>query len=241
MKEIMESFQGDVPKICVPLVGKTREKVQKSAEEIKNMPVDVIEWRTDYFEENTAETLALLSGIKGDIPLLCTFRTKQEGGEREISPEEYESTLKMYIESGFCDMVDIELSAGEETVKRLIARADEHGVATVVSKHDFQKTPSKKEMVETFLKMHELGADLPKYAVMPNGKEDVLILLSASLESHRRVGKLVAISMGELGKISRVSGGYFGSCMTFAAAEKASAPGQIPVTEASEILKILCD
>ena len=50
---------------------------------------------------------------------------------------------------------------------------------------------------------------------------------------------LVAVSMGRFGAVSRIAGRMFGSVMTFAAAEKASAPGQINVGELRNILDVL--
>lgn len=98
-----------------------------------------------------------------------------------------------------------------------------------MSNHDFDKTPPKEEIVSRLVKMQEYGADITKIAVMPNTEEDVLILLDGSLEMKK--GKadrpFIAISMGSLGMISRISGELFGSCMTFAAAGNASAPGQL--------------
>ena len=42
--------------------------------------------------------------------------------------------------------------------------------------------------------------------------------------------------MGNLGKISRVSGSLIDSVMTFAALDQASAPGQIPVERMKDYL-----
>jgi len=42
--------------------------------------------------------------------------------------------------------------------------------------------------------------------------------------------------MGELGKVTRVRGGAFGSVMTFASKGKASAPGQIDAETLSKML-----
>lgn len=47
------------------------------------------------------------------------------------------------------------------------------------------------------------------------------------------------MSMGSLGVITRLSGELFGSCMTFAAAKHVSAPGQISVKDARNILNLL--
>ena len=50
---------------------------------------------------------------------------------------------------------------------------------------------------------------------------------------------LITMSMGKLGMVSRISGELFGSCVTFAAGKKASAPGQIAMDDLKNILQIL--
>ena len=47
----------------------------------------------------------------------------------------------------------------------------------IASNHDFRKTPSKEELIARMRKMQELGADIPKIAVMPQSTEDLLTLL----------------------------------------------------------------
>ena len=34
-----------IPKICVPIVGKTKEELLSEVEVLKSVPVDVVEWR----------------------------------------------------------------------------------------------------------------------------------------------------------------------------------------------------
>jgi len=45
--------------------------------------------------------------------------------------------------------------------------------------------------------------------------------------------------MGGQGSISRIAGEAFGSALTFGAAKKASAPGQIPIKNLKTVLTIL--
>ena len=83
-----------IPKICVPIVGNTKEQILKEAEEIPGLPVDLAEWRADWFEsvfnlEQVNEVLTGLRKILGEIPLLFTFRTSREGGGKAIEPEAY--------------------------------------------------------------------------------------------------------------------------------------------------------
>ena len=80
-----------------------------------------------------------------------------------------------------------------------------------------------------------------KIAVMPGDPGDVLTLLSVSWEMKSRYARqpLIAISMGALGAVSRISGEIFGSAMTFGTAGQASAPGQISVEELQEVHRVI--
>ena len=122
---------------------------------------------------------------------------------------------------------------------RLLEKAAEKGVAAVVSRHDFSGTPPEEEIFHTLESMKKLGADLPKMAVMPKSPQDVLTLLSATLRAREQLGPVITMSMGSLGKLSRVSGAVFGSCLTFAAGQSSSAPGQINAEDLKAILEDL--
>ena len=39
------------PKICVPIVGKTKTDILEEAKKITTLPVDVVEWRVDWFDD----------------------------------------------------------------------------------------------------------------------------------------------------------------------------------------------
>jgi len=83
-----------VPKVIVPIVGKTEEAILAKAGEIASMPIHTVEWRVDFYDDvfDTEKTLATLKKLRcalGTLPLLFTFRTKKEGGEKEITMEQY--------------------------------------------------------------------------------------------------------------------------------------------------------
>ena len=89
-------------------------------------------------------------------------------------------------------------------------------------------------------KMQEFGADLPKIAVMPQCRKDVLTLLAATEEMAGTYADrpIITMSMAKDGVISRICGEVFGSALTFGTAGKASAPGQIEVERLREVLEI---
>lgn len=240
-------FGAGLPKICVPIVGESREEILEQARAIRALPADLVEWRVDFL--NNVSSLSLLTVLTflselrnelGDIPLLFTFRTKREGGEKSISPQGYEELYRAIIASKLVDLVDVELFLGEDLVNRLVTIAHENGVAVVASNHDFKKTPPKETLVDRLETMQRLGADILKVAVMPQSTEDLLTLLAATEEASQKLDRpVVTMSMGGKGVLSRVAGEAFGSAITFGTAGKASAPGQLPAKELRRILEAL--
>lgn len=234
------------PKICVPMVGKTVEQLVQEARLLRTIDLDIIEWRVDFFEEveKVSKVLVALTEIRAilsEIPLVFTFRTAKEGGEKQLRPEEYKALYKAVLAARMVDIIDIELFTSEEDVKELIELAHSQQVYVIVSNHDFQKTPSKDEIISRLRKAQEIGGDLPKIAVMPNSPEDVLTLLAATLEMNEKYADrpIITMSMAGKGMISRLAGEVFGSALTFGAAKKTSAPGQLPVAQLRDFLSIL--
>ena len=206
------------PKIIVPIVGVTKEDIIEEAKTFDSIPIDVVEWRVDWFEgvfdfAKVEDVLKDLREVLGNIPLLMTFRTSKEGGEKAIEPEAY-----------------AELNGAHAA-----------GVKVIASNHDFFKTPAKADIIYRLRKMQDMNADIPKIAVMPQNKKDVLTLLAATEEMTTNYADrpIITMSMAGTGVISRLCGEVFGSSMTFGAAKKASAPGQMGVNDLNTVLGLL--
>ncbi|MBS4213503.1 MULTISPECIES: type I 3-dehydroquinate dehydratase [Neobacillus] len=232
------------PKICVPMVGRTTSQLIEEARLHKTLDLDLVEWRVDHFEQvddlmQVKEALANIRSVLTDIPLIFTFRSTKEGGEKEISNDHYIELNKEILQTGQVDFIDVELFNEEKDVKTLINFAHSHDVFVIVSNHDFEKTPPKEEIVSRLRSAQDLGGDIPKIAVMPKTNEDVLALLDATNIMYEKYADrpIITISMGQKGAISRVAG--FGSALTFGAAKVGSAPGQIAVNELRSMLNLL--
>ena len=205
----------------MPLTGQGIPALLSELHRVAALPADLYEWRIDCFFGDPLPVLpAVVERLGGKH--LCTLRTQQEGGQASLSPERCSPWL--ILRGG--------------TVGRLV-RLAKNKVAVVLSKHDFEKTPSAREITATLLRMKDLGADLPKYAVMPQTPGDVLELLSATWQASSQAGPVITMAMGELGKVTRAAGGVFGCAMTFGAGESASAPGQIDAENLRAILEDL--
>ena len=126
-------------------------------------------------------------------------------------------------------------------MKAVVETAHANGVKVIASNHDFHKTPAKEEIVSRLRKMQELGADIPKIAVMPQNKKDVLTLLTATEEmaSEYADRPIITMSMSGTGVISRLCGEVFGSALTFGAVGKVSAPGQMGIEDLTTVLGLL--
>lgn len=232
-----------IPKICVPIVAKTKEAALEEAKALTALPADLAEWRLDCLEDpwEASEILLGLKAVLGEVPLLVTFRTKAEGGNREFSKEDYLKLNQRMLTAGGMELLDVELFTGELEVRCLIEAAHQAGVQIVMSSHDFARTPEQEEMLQRLLKMQELGADITKLAVMPRNYEDVTRLFAVSTAMRERYADrpFITMSMGDLGLASRVCGSLTGSALTFGSAAEASAPGQMKAEVLSEVLKAL--
>ncbi len=236
-----------VPKICVPLTAADQEELERQADGLLAGPCDLAEWRADFWQQTddarwVERALAYLRGRLGERPLLFTFRTKEEeGGERSISMEEYEALNVRAAESGYADLVDVELNRGEERLRRLAGEIRARGGKVVASFHDFAGTPDGDALTGLLRRMQELGADVTKAAVMPQSEDDVLTLLETSIRMKLQYADrpYITMAMGRLGAVSRLCGSLTGSAVTFATAGKASAPGQIDAELVAEVLPLL--
>ncbi len=77
--------------------------------------------------------------------------------------------------------------------------------------------------------MKRVGADIVKIAVLVKRWSDNVILFELTKRVSKSGGKIIAIGMGEKGKISRIGCPLLGSFLTYAAldARSKTAPGQL--------------
>ena len=234
------------PKVIIPIVEMTESKILERAFEFSRLRIDCVEWRVDWFEQcmdahSVVSCLQKLRVALRDKLLLVTFRTKAEGGEQALSHKEYLAFLRLILDTDCADLLDIEFFTAGADLPALIEQAHSAGVAVVCSSHDFAKTPPRAELVSRMVQMQQAEADLPKLAVMPRCRTDVLELLAATVEMadlHPET-PVITMSMGALGAVSRLAGEAFGSAMTFANPGQASAPGQVSLDIVNEVLDAL--
>ena len=121
------------PKIIVPIVGTSHEGIIREAKSFKEIPLDVVEWRVDWFEHsqdwNAVEALLKdLRLVLANTPILMTFRTSKEGGKKAIDIKDYIALNVNAAKSGLVDLVDVELFSGNNVVQTIIEQAHACGV-----------------------------------------------------------------------------------------------------------------
>lgn len=230
-----------IPKICVPVTGITKEGILRQTKEAVKYAPDLLEWRADFYEAlwDKHQVAALIEKIRriiGDIGLIYTIRTTQEGGNCQITPESYADCL-MGASDCDIDFVDVEWFQAGLSRERLVNEIHQKQKLIIASNHHFHETPSLAEMERILHIMEITGADVRKLAVMPQKPEDVLKLLTATVHARETgLAPVITMSMSKMGAISRVCGQVFGSAVTFATVEAASAPGQMQIDELRQML-----
>jgi 3-dehydroquinate dehydratase I len=229
-------FGGARPLLCVPLVARDHDGLLEQARVAHALAPDVVEWRADSFEDLSADSVCRAAGdLRAilDEPVIFTLRAPEEGGATPIGPDARSAVIQQAIRTRFVDLVDIELFNGGAFIEPIAGVARAHDVRVILSFHDFEQTPEVDVLLDKVAAMARQGADIAKFACMPQQPGDVLRVLEATIASRQAFPALplVTMSMGRLGLASRVAGFLFGSDMSFAVGQSASAPGQIPIAD----------
>jgi len=185
---------------------------------------DIVEVRLDKMARPNdwlERCVALQSGGK---PVLLTVRLRAEGGDWESDGEE---RLEIYRQ-GLRELaaVDVELSS---VICREAAReATRLKKASVISFHDFEKTPPLRELGEIVKKAHAIGS-IAKVSTMIQQESDVEVL--RALLRQRWEKPLCVIGMGRAWSKTRIEFATLGSCLTYGYIDRPTAPGQMSAAE----------
>ncbi len=237
---------GEKPLVCIPLVGKDREAITAEARNVPSIAPDIIELRIDAWDfiedrELSLEMIKEVRAVVGERPVILTCRGDWEGGFKKVSDEAKFGIYAAAVKEGLVDFIDVELIYGEEKIKEVLETLEGTRTSLIVSFHDIKKTPSRDDLVSILKQQIAAGAQVAKLAAMPQKEEDVLNVLSATLEVRRQFPciPIITMSMGPTGAVTRLAGGLFGSDLTFAVGLQSLAPGQIPVAELRQCFSVI--
>lgn len=221
-------------KLIVSVMPKSLEEVQ-ALDAMRYEDADIIEWRADFLPKEAILQVApaIFEKFAGR-ELLFTLRTRAEGGEIELSSEEYVQIIKEVARLYQPDYVDFEYYSHRDVFEQMLDFPN-----LVLSYHNFQETPD--NMMEILSELTSLTPKVVKVSVMAHTEQDVLDLMNFTrgFKTLNPEQEYVTVSMGKIGKVSRITSDMIGSSWSFASLDTESAPGQISLSSMKRIREIL--
>lgn len=221
-------------KLVVSIMPRTLEEAQQ-LDRSRYDGADVIEWRADFLDKNEILTVAPAVFEKfAGREILFTLRTRGEGGQIDLTSEEYLAIIQDIQSIYHPDYIDFEFYSHREVFEQMLEFSN-----LVLSYHNFQETPE--NMMEILSELTSLSPKLVKVSVMSHNEQDVLDLMNYTrgFKTLNPEQEYVTISMGKIGKISRLTADLTGSSWSFASVGEESAPGQIPLENMRRIRELL--
>jgi len=163
--------------------------------------------------------------------LIATYRPSTE-----ISETDRMEFLLHAIRSG-ARYVDVEIETDYGFKRTIITEALLHECDVIISYHNYDHTPTLEQLKIIVNQCFDMGANVAKVACMVKEPTDNARLLALYQPGKR----IVALGMGEAGKISRIAAPFLGAEFTFASAndEFSTAPGQISYYKLNTIMELL--
>lgn len=187
---------------------------------------DLVELRLDNF--NSLDSLALKQ-LRSDftIPMIFTLRSQSQGGFYKGTEESRLEAIRQLAELK-PEYIDLEHHVPIHFIQEISSHSE---IKLIISFHDFEKTPD--DLDGLYQEMKKNPAHLYKIAVKANSTTEALKFICWAKDSDK---KLIAISMGDHGKISRVLAPAINSPFTYASLEEhlSTAPGQLSVKTLTE-------
>jgi len=218
-------------KTCVS-IGETSSKKLQQTLKIALKKSDYAEIRFDFLRaEQIPEVLEYL---KKDLKkIVCTLRPKSEGGKFAGNEKERMSILKLIAEYNPF-LVDVEFN----TIRKNPGLAEylkKTKTRLLISEHDFKKTPKFTELKK---KINQMSKFSPNVKIVTTAKSTDDATRVLQLYKNKENTKLIAFSMGDPGRISRILSLYLGSPFTYVSLGKPIAPGQFSIDEVKKILNL---
>ncbi len=218
-------------KTCVSIAETTPKKLTQTLR-IALKKSDYVELRLDFLKaEQIPQVLEI---VKKDLKkIVCTLRPKTEGGKFAGNEKERISILKLIAEYNPF-LLDIEFNTLKKN-KDLTKYLKMTKTKLMISWHDFKKTPSLAELKKKLNQMSKFSSNVKivTTAKLPNDSARVL-----QLYNKKEKISLMAFTMGNQGRISRILSLYLGSPYIYVSLGKPIAPGQFSLDEVKKIINL---
>ena len=216
---------------CVSIAEKTPKKLRQTLTKALKKS-DYAEIRFDFLNPNSVpEALHL---IRKDLrKCVCTLRPIREGGKFSSSEKNRISITKLIAEyDPFLLDIEYETLRKNKSLQRYLKNTN---TSTLVSWHNFKQTPTISILKKKLLEMKKFSNNV-KIVTMAKSINDGSRVLS--LYNNSKNVKLIAFSMGNLGKMSRLLCLLLGSPYTYVSLGRPIAPGQFSLDEIKSIFTI---
>ena len=215
-------------KTCVSIAEKTPKKLKQTlAKALKKS--DYAEIRFDFLNpDSVPEALHLIRKDSGRC--VSTLRPIREGGKFSGSEKNRISIIKLIAEYDPF-LLDIEYNTlrKNRNLQRYLKNTD---TSLLVSWHNFKQTPTVPVLKKKLLEMKKFSNNI-KIVTMAKSIYDGSRILA--LYNNSKNVKLIAFSMGNFGKMSRLLCMFLGSPYTYVSLGKPIAPGQFSLDEVKSI------
>ena len=214
-------------KTCVSVAEKTPKRLKQTLTKALKKS-DYAEIRFDFLNPNTVPDALQL--IRKDLrKCVCTLRPVSEGGKFVGSEKNRISIIKLIAEYNPF-LLDIELNTLSKN-KNLRLYLKNTGTDILVSWHNFKQTPSISALKKKLVQMKKISNNI-KIVTMAKSINDATQVLSLYKNNDT---ELIAFSMGNYGRVSRILCLFLGSPYTYVSLGKPVAPGQFSVDEVKSI------
>ena len=218
-------------KTCVSVAEDTPAKLKKTLDAALRKS-DYAEIRFDFLKaEQIPQALEMVK--KNLNKVVCTLRPKTEGGRFEGSEKERITIIKLIAEYNPL-LLDIEFNTIQKN-KELSKYLKSTKTKLLVSWHNFKMTPTFSELKKQMEKMAKVSSNVKIVTTAKSVNDSTQVL---QLYGKKGKTNLIAFSMGDAGRISRILCLYLGSPYTYVSLGKPVAPGQFSVDEIKKITSL---
>lgn len=212
--------------ICVSIGNIDFERLKSVLKEIK-----MAEIRLDQMSFSIEQVQEIFS-----VPasLIATFRPGNRGLDER---REY---LRTAISAG-ADYVDIEMESPTAFREELGRLARDKGCRVIISYHNHTETPPGPELAGIVQECFNFGADMVKVACQVRLESECARLISLYDTFGARKGRLIALGMGDKGRLTRIAAPLLGAPFTYASLlpGQETAAGQLDGEKLARIMDML--
>lgn len=209
--------------IGTPGLNKVTEALSKS---------HLAEIRLDLTNLNREETATLFRSKKDLIATCRTYELSIQESEKRLTWAILGTRTKKGVGQRY---LDLDFDSPEDYRTDLIAAARKVGFKIILSYHNFNNSDSNERLMEIYESAIKRGADLVK--IVTNAKTIQECSRILQLYSLTRKNTLVAFSVGEEGRFTRLVAHFLGSPFIYCTLDEdnPTAPGQLTIAEAEKL------